>query len=63
MLRIVVVAAALLALVSSASAAGVWLYSNNGHAFGAHGGSPPTCSNELDFSVACNSQYLAMGVI
>ena len=22
---------------------------------------PPTCSDELDFSVACNSQYLAVG--
>lgn len=22
------------------------------------GGSPPTCSNKLDFSQACNSQYI-----
>ena len=22
---------------------------------------PPVCSNKLDFSAACNSQYLAMG--
>jgi hypothetical protein len=25
------------------------------------GGSGPTCSNALDFSQACNSQYVAIG--
>ena len=28
--------------------------------FTASGGPPPACSNKLDFSVACNSQYIGV---
>ena len=28
--------------------------------FTSGGGPPPSCSNKLDFSVACNSQYIGI---
>lgn len=32
-------------------------------AINATGGTPPACSNSLNFSQACNSQYIVMGII
>lgn len=50
--RILIAGAATLALLAGAHAAGFL--------FLAGPGSPPVCSNSLDFSAACNSQYIGI---
>ena len=58
MKRLAVVAATALAL-STAATAQIWIMSNGGMGGGSFStGPPPTCSNSLDFTQACNSGYL-----
>ena len=56
MKRLAVVAAIALAL-STAATAQIWIMSNGG--MGGNGRAP-ACSNSLDFTQACNSQYVGI---
>lgn len=45
-------------LITSSAIAGTVMLMGMGTGAGG-GGPPPPCTNKLDFSVACNSQYIA----
>ena len=59
MKRLAVVAAIALAL-STAATAQIWIMSNGGMGGNGRAPAPPTCSNSLDFTQACNSQYVGI---
>lgn len=64
MTRTFIVGLALLATIAAAHAFGFGLgnrFGKMGSLGAGNGGSPPpACSNRLDFSQACNSQYLTV---
>ena len=47
--------------LSTIATAQIWIMSNGGMGGGSFStGPPPTCSNSLDFTQACNSQYVGI---
>lgn len=47
-------------LISSSAIAGTIMLMGIGLGTPGGSGPPPTCTNKLDFSQACNSQYIAL---